>query len=76
MGQVTIDEEILRALEEVAEVAQKLCDKLDEVSSHPEYSAVFTSAYVHGVNYNGPTYGEATKAAVASLDALAKAKGS
>lgn len=76
MGQVTIDEDVLHALEEVAEVAQKLCDKIDEVSNNPQYAAVFTSAYVHGVNYSGPTYGEATKATVASLDVLAKAKAS
>ncbi len=76
MGQIMIDRDILRALEEVAEASRTLCDKLEEVSNHPQYTAVFTSAYVHGMEYSGPTYGEATKTAVASLDALAKAKGS
>lgn len=58
----------------MAEAAQKLCDKLEEVSNHPQYASVFTIAHVHGLEYSGPTYGEETKAAVTSLDALANAK--
>ena len=74
MRQITINEDVLQALEVVAEAAKKLCDKLAEVSDHPQYISVFTIAHAHGMEYKGPNYGEEAKAIVTSLDVLANAK--
>lgn len=61
-------------MEEVAEAAQKLCNKLAEVSNHPQYTSIFTIAHAHGMEYSGPNYGEETKVTVTSLDVLANTK--
>jgi len=42
---------------ELLAAARAMCEKMDEVNSHPLYLAVWTCAWNHGIDYsNGPSY--------------------
>jgi hypothetical protein len=48
-------------------VLQNLVDKLKKIDADPMLGAVFTSAYIHGVIYDGPNYSKELIAAEAAL---------
>ena len=51
-----------------AEVLLKdLVDKLVEIQQDPSHIAIFTSAFIHGSKYTGPTYTKELFAAIKYL---------
>ena len=48
----------LPLLLEIAEAARRLHDKLKVIDADPATRAVYESAWLHGVKYDGPTYEE------------------
>ena len=54
-------------VDEVRAALQGLVDRLDEIHADPAYKSVWTSYYVHGGRYDGPTYVEALARARAAL---------
>jgi hypothetical protein len=52
----------------------ELVSKLDEVYAHPQYRAVWESAWIHGCRYGGPTYERELKAAREALGVKPRAE--
>ena len=42
--------------DEIVKAARALLEKIDLVDESDSIKAVFMSAYIHGVKYDGPTY--------------------
>ena len=53
--------------EELVNALRALCDKLDMISSSPEYQGQASMAFAHGYVYAGPTWIEELLAARAAL---------
>jgi len=48
---------------ELEAALKNLVDKLTEVENNSEYKGIWTVAYVHGIQYAGPSYAEELSAA-------------
>ena len=55
--------------EEMRAALEGLVNRLDEIHADPAYKSVWTSYYVHGGRYRGPTYVDALARARAALEA-------
>lgn len=49
------------ASNDLLDAAEILTNLLDEIHESPSYKAIWSSAYIHGVKYNGKTYQEELK---------------
>ena len=52
---------------EVRNALAALVNKLDAVVSDPSFGQVFTSAYMHGIEYTGPDFGKELEEAKRAL---------
>jgi hypothetical protein len=46
---------------------ESLVTQVEEVCNHPSFKSVFEVSYIHGINYDGPTFGDALAVAKATL---------
>ena len=59
--------ELADSLREALVILHRLTRRLDEVSSHPSYYAVFQAAHERGIRYNGPSYFKEIQEAKAAI---------
>jgi hypothetical protein len=58
-----------QSLIDVSRQAQALIDIMNVITQRPDYQAVWTTAYIHGITYAGPTWDLEFKALQAALEA-------